>query len=271
MASTEKDGACVWRRAEEGGRDGAEDGGPCVAWAVQAVVEVCMPVDVCVSACVCMSVCVCTRGSRRLVNGTNGRGGPGKREQACCYRGRTASLRRGLLHLGSCHTHTHTLCQTLVSPHPPAPKHTVCCHAAPEAKGRSSQNFSFANEVGRGWAEENRTAFICLICVFARTHTHTQIFVCACICVWWVATMCVIYEVQRNRGTIKRVRCGESEDKDKEGPVWGSVTLTPRIHLPQSANINITSLHFTCVSFFLLITHSCFFTDFFKNGFLFFT
>lgn len=31
MASTEKDGACVWRRAEEGGRDGAEDGGPCVA------------------------------------------------------------------------------------------------------------------------------------------------------------------------------------------------------------------------------------------------
>lgn len=137
-----------------------------------------MCVCVCVSACVCMSVCVCTRGSRRLVNGTNGRGGPGKKEQACCYRGRTASLRRGLLHLGSCHTHTHTLCQTLVSPHPPAPKHTVCCHAAPEAKGRSSQNFSFANEVGRGWAEENRTAFICLICVFARTHTHTHRYLC---------------------------------------------------------------------------------------------
>lgn len=27
MASTKKDGACVWRRAEEGGRDGAKDGG----------------------------------------------------------------------------------------------------------------------------------------------------------------------------------------------------------------------------------------------------
>lgn len=61
---------------------------------------------------------------------------------------------------------------------PPAPKHTVCCHAAPEAKGRSSQNFSFANEVGRGWAEENRTAFICLICVFARTHTCTHRYLC---------------------------------------------------------------------------------------------
>lgn len=30
MASMKKDGACVWRRAEEGGRDGAKDGGPCV-------------------------------------------------------------------------------------------------------------------------------------------------------------------------------------------------------------------------------------------------
>ncbi len=30
MASTKKDGACVWRRAGEGGRDGAKDGGPCV-------------------------------------------------------------------------------------------------------------------------------------------------------------------------------------------------------------------------------------------------
>ncbi|MED6250577.1 hypothetical protein ATANTOWER_031219 [Ataeniobius toweri] len=112
-----------------------------------------------------MCACVCTRGSSRSVNGTNGRGGPGRKEQACCYRGRTASLGRGLLHLGSCctrnHTHTHTFC----SPHPPTTsKHTVCCHA-PEAKGRSSQNFSFANEVGRVRAEESRAAFIRLICV----------------------------------------------------------------------------------------------------------
>ncbi|XP_067371832.1 serologically defined colon cancer antigen 8 homolog isoform X3 [Channa argus] len=108
------------------------------------------------------------RGSRRLVNGTNGRGGPGKKEQACCYRGRTSSPGRGLLHLGSCHTHIHTpSVSPLFSPRPLIPKHTVCCHA-PEAKGRSSQNFSFANEVGRDWAKE--TAFICLIsvCVFVR-------------------------------------------------------------------------------------------------------
>lgn len=223
----------------------------------QLLKYVCLWMCVCVSACVCMSVCVCTRGSRRLVNGTNGRGGPGKKEQACCYRGRTASLRRGLLHLGSCHTHTHTLCQTLVSPHPPRSQTHSVLPCRPRSKRTLLAKLFICKWSWQRLGRRKQDSFhLSHLCLRAYTHTHTQIFVCACICVWWVATMCVIYEVQRNRGTIKRVRCGESEDKDKEGPVWGSASLTPRIHLPQSANINITSLHFTCVSFFFF-----FFTD----------
>lgn len=98
-------------------------------------------------ACLLMCACVCTKGSRRLVNGTNGHGGPRKKEQACCYRGRMASPGRGLLHLGSHTPPPHPPTQNTHAHSAPDSKHTPHCRAP---KGRSSQNFSFANEVGRG-------------------------------------------------------------------------------------------------------------------------
>ncbi|XP_034753254.1 serologically defined colon cancer antigen 8 homolog isoform X1 [Etheostoma cragini] len=79
------------------------------------------------------------RGSRRSVNGTNGRGGPGKKEQACCYRRRTSSPGRGLLHLGSCHTHTHT------HKHTHTPPNTQCAAMPQKQKDAPCKNFSFAN------------------------------------------------------------------------------------------------------------------------------
>lgn len=89
-------------------------------------------------------------------------------------------------------------------------------------KGRSSQNFSFANEVGRGLAEESRAAFVGLICVFDLGGADKQ------------------------RGWWKNGKEG--------GSVWLLLSVRIHMNLPNAANVNKTPITvFSGISFYFHI------------------